>query len=332
MLRGFGIWAAVVLALLVALDSVMDRSGARRPSAPPSQSQPRPPPPPPESAGVRPPVQPPDANMPVPPPLAGPGSTAGVEAAPGGTPGASTRPPLPGLTGQDYVITVNSDGPRQTDGLGTAFALDPAGVWLTAAHVVDDCKAVFVRRGNDWRPARSVRLHPSADVAVIYGIETGPAVTFGAHATPVVGQNAFHVGFPQGKPAQVWSRYIGQARIERKARGLPPEPGHVWVEVERSPDFEGSLGGLSGGPTFDSRGRLVGVTILESSRRGRITTAPLDRVGDLLRMTRTEAKPAAPPVAISAEDFTRVGQALRAAGTVTAAFCSWKGDTVPRRR
>ena len=61
-----------------------------------------------------------------------------------------------------------------------------------------------------------------------------------------MGADAFHVGYPQLKPAQVHTRYIGRVRIERPQRGMPPELGHVWVEVARAPDFDGSLGGLSG--------------------------------------------------------------------------------------
>ena len=49
----------------------------------------------------------------------------------------------------------------------------------------------------------------------------------------------------------------------------------VWAETGRTEGLNGTLGGLSGAPALDDRGRVVGVTIAESPRRGRIyTTAP----------------------------------------------------------
>ena len=49
----------------------------------------------------------------------------------------------------------------------------------------------------------------------------------------------------------------------------------VWAETGRTKGLEGTLGGLSGAPALDAQGRVIGVTIAESPRRGRIyTTAP----------------------------------------------------------
>ncbi|HJQ55757.1 MAG TPA: serine protease, partial [Vineibacter sp.] len=222
--------------------------------------------------------------------------------------------------------------PRSSDGAGTAFALDPTGVWLTAAHVVDDCKAVYVLRDRDWRAATAVRLHPSADIAMIRAVGTGPPIALAPAGTPALGADAFHVGYPQSRPAQVHTRYIGRARIERPERGKSPEPGHVWVEVARAPEFEGSLGGLSGGPAFDGAGRVVGVTILESSRRGRVTTAPVERIRDLLLRVGVESRTSDGVARFDPRTFQSTGDSLRADGTVTHVFCSWQGNTRPRRR
>ncbi|MCW5745328.1 MAG: trypsin-like peptidase domain-containing protein [Alphaproteobacteria bacterium] len=266
---------------------------------------------------------PPEWTRPQPPPTVPPPTT-GIRPAP--DVGA------PPLRGQDFILTVATDGPRANDSLGTAFAIDVTGIWLTAAHVVDECKAVYVLRERDWRAATAVRMHPSADIALIRAVDTGPTITLAPPAVPAVGSDAFHVGYPQSRPAQVHTRYIGRARIERPQRGMPPEPGHVWVEVARAPAFEGSLGGISGGPAFDSAGRVVGVTILESSRRGRVTTAPVERIRDLLVRGGVEAKPGTSRQQFTATSFQGTGDLLRAAGTVTHVFCSWRGNTRPRRQ
>jgi S1-C subfamily serine protease len=324
-MRPFLIWLAIVgaLAALYRIIPQETREDGRRP-LPPEWTRPAPAVPPP----TVPPVAPAD---PSPPPTARNPSA--------GTP----QPPVTGrermpettqqpLREQRFVLTVNSDGPREHDGLGTAFALDATGVWPTAAHVVDDCKAVYVLRGNDWRGAKAVRIHPTADVALIRAADTGPTVTLAASGTPSLGADAYHVGYPQSRPAQIHTRYIGTARIERPTRGMPPEPGHVWVEVERSPDFDGSVGGISGGPAFDAEGRIVGVTILESSRRGRLTTAPVERVRDLLLKGGVTARQGTSVATFAPDAFRAPGDSLRAAGTVAHVFCSWKGNTRPRRR
>jgi S1-C subfamily serine protease len=334
--RAFLIWLAIVavLAAVYALLPQHLRQEPRRPlppdemrPLPPDWTRPAPTPAPPPSAS-RP--APPPAPTPAPPPSIGRPPPPSPSAPP---PVAGREPPAaPPLRGQDFILTVASDGPRASDGAGTAFALDATGVWLTAAHVVDDCKAIYVLRDRDWRAATAVRLHPSADVALIRAVGTGPTIALAAGGTPSVGADAFHVGYPQAKPAQVHTRYIGRARIERPQRGAAPEPGHVWVEVARAPDFDGSLGGLSGGPAFDSAGRVVGVTILESSRRGRVTTAPVERIRDLLVRGGVEPRRGDGVGAFSPATFQATGDALRAAGTVTHVFCSWQGNTRPRRR
>ncbi|TXL70447.1 trypsin-like peptidase domain-containing protein [Vineibacter terrae] len=317
-MRAFLVWLVIVgvLAAIYAVIPQHVREQGRRP-LPPELTKPLPP----------------DWKRPGPPmPSAPPAVTPERPLPPPVRRNPSAETPAPPLRGQDFVLTVNSDGPRATDGLGTAFALDPAGLWLTAAHVVDDCKAVFVLHGRDWRAASAVRMHPSADVALIRAATTGPAIALAATTTPALGADAYHVGYPQSRPAQVHTRYIGRARIERPERGMPPEPGHVWVEVARAPEFAGSLGGLSGGPAFDSAGRVIGVTILESPRRGRVTTAPVERIRDLLARGGVESRPGPGVPGFTPTSFGAEGDTLRAAGTVTHVFCSWRGNTVPRRR
>src|SRR6202012_3752819 len=67
----------------------------------------------------------------------------------------------------------------------------------------------------------------------------------------------------------------GRENLVVQGRGARTEPVLVWAETGRTDGLTGTLGGLSGAPALDDRGRVVGVTIAEAPRRGRIyTTAP----------------------------------------------------------
>src|SRR5690606_10600428 len=89
------------------------------------------------------------------------------------------------------------------------------------------------------------------------------------------GQRAFHPGFPQGAPGEVTSRLLGRETLRISGRGARDEPVLAWAEVGRTDGLAGTLAGLSGAPAVDRQGRVIGVTIAEAPRRGRIyTTAP----------------------------------------------------------
>jgi len=71
------------------------------------------------------------------------------------------------------------------------------------------------------------------------------------------------------------SRLLGRENLVVRGHGARTEPVLVWAETGRTEGLQGTLGGLSGAPALDAQGRVLGVTIAESPRRGRIyTTAP----------------------------------------------------------
>jgi serine protease Do len=89
------------------------------------------------------------------------------------------------------------------------------------------------------------------------------------------GARAYHPGFPQGHPGEAASRLLGRENLVVHGRGARTEPVLVWAEVGRTDTLKGTLAGLSGSPALDSAGRVIGVTVAEAPRRGRIyTTAP----------------------------------------------------------
>lgn len=184
----------------------------------------------------------------------------------------SPRRPMPEI-GESFVIA--ESGPQQ-DSQGTAFAVDRDGTWLTAQHVTHDCDRLGLVQDDAIDPLSDVFESAEADVSVI---RRGPKPQLALALTeelPSEGSLGYHMGFPAGEPSVVVSRYIGQTYAQRGGPGGATEPILAWAEGERFPPADGSLGGISGGPTFDQQGRVVGVNAASTPRRGRVlTTDPM---------------------------------------------------------
>ena len=77
----------------------------------------------------------------------------------------------------DFPISYHFDLSEPCSGIckGTAFAIEPAGTWLTAGHVVDHCDRIYLK-SDQLLPVRRVLLHPSADVAVISTAPLAPTL------------------------------------------------------------------------------------------------------------------------------------------------------------
>ena len=81
----------------------------------------------------------------------------------------SAQGTLPAPSGQDTKINVASSPQESGVYTGTAFSIDPRGVWLTASHVTEGCTTVLIEPypgGGRWTTTRLFE-HPRADVAII---------------------------------------------------------------------------------------------------------------------------------------------------------------------
>ncbi len=226
-----------------------------------------------------------------------------------------------------FEFRVASEHVMGDDVNGTAFAVSPE-VWVTAAHVVDDCRAAYVRVHGRWRRMQGFATHENADVAILKSAAgNAPPVLGITDRLPVLDQDGFHVGYPQGKPSTVRSKFLGMARLSRSKVRHAPEMGWVWAEIERSPDSTGSLGGISGGPQADRTGAVQGVTVAHAPRTGRIITTPVSRVREVV----PEAVPriVSGGANITADNYAREGEHARTAGSIALVFCSASGETRP---
>ncbi len=214
--------------------------------------------------------------------------------------------------------------------IGTAFSLDRRGVWMTARHVVDGCSRVLIVT----KPGRGVRVNRTyisqdADLAILETRGGASSVTFTQNSLQI-GQTGYHFGYPNGKPAAVKSTLIGRRRMRSSGRYSVVEPVVAWTEQVRVPDTYGGLGGISGGPAFDSNGNIIGVTVAGTKRRGRIYTTALTSIAQALNEAGVSVdRGSGQGGRITNRNFSEVGADMRRKLTVAMVYCAAPGG--PRR-
>ena len=205
---------------------------------------------------------------------------------------------------------------------GTAFSIADDGVWLTARHVVDGCRQAAIVVADGRGVAASVRIDVRGEAAVLTTEGGAPAMPLGLSLPLQRGERAFHPGYPQGRPGEVTSRLLGRETLVVKGRGARKEPVLVWAEVGRTDTLDGPLSGLSGAPALDAAGRVVGVTIAEAPRRGRIYTTTPETVGQILAANPRRASTFAVGEPITTENYGRVADSLRRDLRVAQVVCT----------
>jgi S1-C subfamily serine protease len=231
-------------------------------------------------------------------------------------------PPVPGdgATALGPAQAKQLQGVRE-QGSGTAFSVSETGVWITARHVVDGCKraAVLVSPGRGVQA--KVSSAKGADVAVLITQGGAPPLPLAGRYPLSKGQIAFHPGYPRGQPGEAASRWLGGYWLPSLTRGSPAQPVQAWAEVGRTDGLKGGLAGLSGAPVLDAKGQVVGVTLAESPRRGRIYSATRREIQTAL--TTAGQKPAAFAVGqtITTDNYGRAADALRRALSIAEVVC-----------
>ena len=231
--------------------------------------------------------------------------------------------PPPSIYDPEVLVEV---GPVSS-GMGSAFAISEDGWWLTARHVVDGCEHVglIVARGSAV-PVTEVKRALFADLALLRTDQAPMALALDTSEREFqIGQRAFHVGFPQGRPGEAYSRLIGRETLVARGRYDVEEPVLAWAELGRTSGLAGSLAGISGGPAFSSNGQVIGVTIAESARRGRIYTAAPSSVLRLLRVEQVEAV-GAPAPRLTSDNYGQESDDLRRELAVAQVVCVAPGD------
>lgn len=217
--------------------------------------------------------------------------------------------------------------PRLRSAVGSAFSIDSRGIWMTARHVVDSCPRVYVLTGpRQGMQVQRVYIHPSADIAILQTRRGARPLQFSWDALRL-GMTGFHFGFPKGNPGDVRSRLIGRRVMRVHGRYRTAEPVVAWTEQIRVPNTTGGLGGISGGPVLDGQGRIIGVTVAGTVRRGRVYTTALTSVRAALQRARINVGAGGSGTPVPANTFPSYGNELRARLRVAKVVC-----LVPRSR
>ena len=206
---------------------------------------------------------------------------------------------------------------------GTAFSIGK-GVWMTARHVIEGCRKFGIKSGlKKISRGQNPVINPFHDLAIFDTRTAAPNLSFGNEKL-FLGQDGFHFGYPQGKPAAIHSSLLGRANINPGRRTRHKEPVLAWAEIRRVPNFSGSLGGISGGPVVNKDGVIIGVSVVEARRRGRIFTAAPKGLEDMLRRD-SSYKPSDGGIkfdnTISPKQFFKYGESLRMKLAVSKVFC-----------
>jgi S1-C subfamily serine protease len=211
----------------------------------------------------------------------------------------------------DPSVTVDV-ADRTGPSTGTAFSVASSGVWITARHVIDGCRQAALVVGDGRGVAARAHIDPRGEAALLSTEGGSPALPLDLAAPLREGEAAYHPGFPQGRPGETASRLLGRENLVVHGRGARTEPVLVWAEVGRTDGLKGSLGGLSGAPALDSQGRVLGVTIAEAPRRGRIYTTTPETVQRLIEESRTTLPVvAASGTPITPQTYGKVADGLR---------------------
>jgi serine protease Do len=195
---------------------------------------------------------------------------------------------------------------------GTAFSVGDGGVWLTARHVLEGCRQPAIVVAGGQGVAAKARGF-DGDVAVLTTVGGAPSLPIALSPSLTRGQRAYLPGFPQAGPGEAALRLLGPQVVRKRGRGEAPQVMLAWAEVGRTDGLHGTLSGLSGAPVLDASGQVVGVTLAEAPRRGRIySSTPQTMRGALTAAGVKIAAPGAiPGEAISVENYGRVADDLR---------------------
>ncbi len=163
---------------------------------------------------------------------------------------------MPGAPGGDD----EGDSRAPARGMGSGFIVDPNGIILTNAHVVDGADEVTVKLADRREfKAKVLGTDKATDVAVLKIDATGlPAVHTGDVRATRVGEWVVAIGAPYGLEHTVTAGIVSA-----KSRSLPGDTVVPFIQTDAAVNP-----GNSGGPLFNLSGEVIGINSQIFSRSG----------------------------------------------------------------
>ena len=172
---------------------------------------------------------------------------------------------------------LNTKSSRNQSSSGTAFYLGN-NLWMTARHVINECKEVYLKNDNKNSFIEKILIHPNSDLALFSNNNLIPEkFEIGKEISKFV----FSSGYPAGKPGDVALKFAGFMAMEARSYNIL-EKHSIYAVLEKNPRNLLSFGGISGGPAFDSNGKINGVVVAEFIRRGLLGVVGIDQINWLL--------------------------------------------------
>jgi len=135
---------------------------------------------------------------------------------------------------------------------GSGVFVSQDGLIITAAHVVNDSRAIRVLTQQGIKPAHIIKIDTSNDVALLKCEGHFQAVPIKSSSSVKLGQPVFTIGFPDIQ-LQGFSPKMTQGEISSLS-GIQDDPRDWQISVPVQP-------GNSGGPLFDSHGNVIGLVV-----------------------------------------------------------------------
>jgi serine protease Do len=150
--------------------------------------------------------------------------------------------------------------PQPRSGFGSGFIISDDGYIVTNAHVVDNAEEVRIQLPDRSEyQAEIIGSDERSDIAVLkIDAEGLPTVTIGNSDDVNVGQWVLAIGSPFG-----FEYTATQGIVSAVSRSLPNENYVPFIQTDAAVNP-----GNSGGPLFDTEGRVVGVNAQIYSRSG----------------------------------------------------------------